>query len=95
MAKWAKITKNHTVVTKKSAGGAHRGEVDFVASDEPVPVTQAQLAALVEAGAGEEVPAPAEKGTDKSGQAVDRPKSGTGAADGKSEGKGETSGAKS
>lgn len=76
MAKWAKITKDHTVVTKKSRSGAHRGEVDFKASEEPVPVTQKQLDALIAAGAGEEVPAPADKGTDKSGQAgkpVDRP----------------------
>lgn len=75
MAKWAKITKDHTVVTKKSRSGAHRGEVDFKASEEPVPVTQKQLDALVAAGAGEEVSAPADKGTDKSGQAgkpVDR-----------------------
>ena len=73
MTKWALITKDHTVVTKKSKAGAHRGEADFQASPDPVPVTQAQLDALLKANAAEEVPAPEGKGTDKGGRIIDRP----------------------
>ena len=72
MTKWAKILKNHTVTLKRSKAGKPMSEADFVASDEPVPVTTDQLKQLLEANAAEEVPAPADKGTDKSGQVVDR-----------------------
>lgn len=58
MTKFALITKNHTVVTSKARSGGHRGEMDFKASPDPVPVTNAQLEALIAAGAAEEVPAP-------------------------------------
>lgn len=57
--KYALITKDHTVVTSKARSGGHRGEMDFKAGPDPVPVTQAQLEALLAANAAEEVAAPA------------------------------------
>lgn len=70
-AKWARIDKNCTVTTKRSRSGTPRGEKDFVASAEPVPVTAAQLADIIRQEAGEEVPAPTDKAV-QAGQAVDR-----------------------
>ena len=80
MTKWAKILKDHTVTNKRTTSGKPTSETDFVASDEPVPVTNAQLEQLLEANAAEEVEAPSDKGTDKSGKVVDR-KPDAGAAD--------------
>lgn len=81
MTKWARIIKNHTTTNKRAASGKPMSESDFVASDEPVPVTTAQLEQLVAAGAAEEVPAPAGKGTDKVGRSVDREQAAPPAAD--------------
>lgn len=72
MTKWARIDKDCTVTTKRSRSGTPRGEKDFTAGPDPVPVTTAQLEDILRQKAGEEVAAPADKGTDKSGQVVDR-----------------------
>lgn len=56
--KHARILKDHTLVLKRNKQGVPRAEKDFKASDTPVPVTRAQLDALIEAGVAEEAPAP-------------------------------------